>query len=73
MQNQAFLIILTVLMNTASGAVAMSLFKPGSAGFIACALAGMVLSNTLAVFGKPLTKKAGDEEPKAILPGEVAK
>lgn len=68
MQNQAFLIILTVLMNTANGVVAMMLFHPGSAGFIVCALVGMALSNTLAVFGKPLAK------PKDIpLPGETVK
>jgi hypothetical protein len=57
MQNQALLIILTLVMNTLNAIVALTVFKPGSVGFIVCAIAGAAISNTLALFGHPVASK----------------
>jgi hypothetical protein len=69
MQNQAIIIVLTILMNTLGGITAASLFKPGTVPFIVVAIASIVVGNALAIFGKPLAKKADAkdwtiEEPK---------
>jgi hypothetical protein len=65
MQNQALIITLTLLMNTASGLLTLSAFKQGSVAFFVCSVAFMAISNTLALFGRPAVKFA--------LPGEIAK
>jgi hypothetical protein len=72
MQNQALKIILTLAMNMASALVALTAFKPGTAGFYVCAGLAMAIGNTLALFGTPIAMKP-DETPKAILPGEISK
>jgi hypothetical protein len=66
MQNQALIITLTLLMNTASGLLTLSAFKQGSVAFFVCSVAFMAISNTLALFGRPAVVKFA-------LPGEIAK
>lgn len=73
MQNQAVIIVLTVLMNTLGGITAASLFKPGSVAFVVVSIAGLIVGNALAIFGRPMAKRADSEEPKDILPGELGK
>jgi hypothetical protein len=67
MQNQAVIIVLTVLMNTLGGITAMSLFKPGSVAFLVVSIAGLVVGNALAIFGRPAVGKSvaiTEETPK---------
>lgn len=66
MQNQALVVVLTLIMNTLNAVVAFALFKPGSVGFIICSIAGFAVSNTLALFGHPVTSKAVAETTKTI-------
>jgi hypothetical protein len=74
MQSQALIVVLTILMNTLGGITAAALFPPGSVGFIVVAIAGLVVGNTLALFGRPALRRVDQEEPKKFaLPGEIAK
>lgn len=76
MQNQTVIIVLTLLMNTLGGITAASLFKPGSVAFLVVSIAGLVVGNALAIFGRPMAAKTASwtvEEPKVILPGELGK
>jgi hypothetical protein len=65
MQNQTLILLLTLLMNTGNALIGFAAFKQGSVAFIICAVASAAISNTLALFGRPVVKKLdGIETPK---------